>query len=127
MAQRRSVRQVFGLTWPPPEAGPEGPDPVVLDNGDVLVPTRAEGGEFTMTRITVGEPDHARWLADVQRQANRASDGLVLAGFILALLLPVVGVVVGIVVAARRREGAGLLIVLLAVVCGVGGYVLLTS
>ena len=127
MADRRTLRQVFGLTWPPPGVEPRAPDPVLLDNGDVLVPTRGEDGEAKMIRVAVGDDDHAYWLGEVQRQSRTASDGLVIAGFVLALLIPLIGLVVGLVVAAKERVGEGLLIVLVALATGVGGYLLLTQ
>lgn len=49
------------------------PDPVVVENGDVLVPIRAEGaaGDVTMARLSPGDEDYAFWLGQAQRAARR--------------------------------------------------------
>jgi hypothetical protein len=62
-----------------PARGPQGavagpkPNPELLGDGGILVPVASEpGGGYTMVRVSPGEPEHAEWLASIQR--SRAYD-----------------------------------------------------
>jgi hypothetical protein len=90
------------------------PDPVVLDNGDVLVPVGDPIAGWTMRRVVVGDPAHAEWLSLIQHKRS-GGGGLVAAGFIFAFLMPLIGFVIGIVLLAKNRTGEGIAIIVLAV------------
>ena len=42
------------------------PDLELLANGDILVPVEAAGGDWTVSRLTLDDPEYAQWLAIVQ-------------------------------------------------------------
>jgi hypothetical protein len=54
-----------------------------------------------------------------------ASSGLIALGYVLAVLLPIVGLVLGIVVLSNGPRNHGLGIVALSIVVGAASYVLL--
>lgn len=90
------------------------PDAMVLDNGDILAPEGDAETGWTMRRIAVGEPDHAEWLAQVQQRGS--GGGLVVAGVIFAIIMPVIGFIIGVVLLAKNRVGAGIGVIILAVI-----------
>ena len=48
--------------------------------------------------------------------ASQVSDGLLAAGYITAILIPIIGFVVGIVVMAKGRSGHGIAMIIISIV-----------
>jgi hypothetical protein len=117
MAERRYIdRDSLSIA----RSEPPRPRAILLDNGDVMVPA-ADG---TMERVAVGAPDHAAWVARLQRESKGTASGT-FWGIIVALLLPIVGVIVGIVMLARGRVGPGLAVLVATFVGFIVGLALL--
>lgn len=57
-----------------------------------------------------GNPRDPRW------PKERVGAGVVVAGYVLAILIPIVGLIVGIIVAAKGRLGHGIAILTLSVI-----------
>ena len=55
-------------------------------------------------------------------QPERRSNLLLIAGYACALLLPIVGLAIGVALLVRRETGHGVAIVLLSIAIGVGSY-----
>lgn len=77
------------------------PEPMILPNGDVLAP--AEDG--TMRRVPAGTEAHTAWVRHIQRHP-RNSDETVWDDLLLALLIPIAGVVLAVVLLTRGRGSA---------------------
>jgi multisubunit Na+/H+ antiporter MnhB subunit len=54
-------------------------------------------------------------------------NGLVIAGVITAIIIPIIGLVIGIVLVNKGRRNPGLGVIALAIVAGVVNYLLLYS
>ena len=74
----RRFRHTFGLVFDE-EPDYEAPDPVMLANGDILVPVGDPTTGYKMERIEVGADHHAERLRQIQERERRANRG---GGFI---------------------------------------------
>lgn len=61
--------------------------------------------------------DGDKWVMPVQAQPERDNSNVIAAGFVFAILLPIVGLVIGLTQINRGREG------LWVVLASVGGFV----
>lgn len=52
-------------------------------------------------------------------QSAKASDGLVVAGLITMIFIPIIGFVIGIIVAAKGRAGVGVLMLVVSLVASI--------
>jgi hypothetical protein len=69
--------------------------------------------------------DGSKWTDQRAPIEQGASDGLVTAGYVTAVILPLVGFVLGFVLIARKREAHGFACVILSIVAAVVASILL--
>lgn len=63
--------------------------------------------------------DGSQWTeqrAPLGQQRQKASDGLVAAGYIFALLIPFIGFIIGFILLGKDRTGAGIASILISIV-----------
>jgi hypothetical protein len=104
------------------------PEPELLTNGDILVPTRRSDGSREMVRLSPDDSEYDYWLREVQARrgqpGGRGSAGAPIGGIIVGFLLPPVGVVWAIVLFAQGRAAHGGAVLLASIFGWVVGAVL---
>jgi hypothetical protein len=63
----------------------------------------------------------------VQTSANSENNGLVVAGYVAAILMPLVGFIIGIILLAKNKVGSGIGCIIVSVICGIIWLALLNS
>lgn len=82
------------------------PDPMLLSDGHVMVfmTNPDEPGGYESQRVGPDDDDYAYWVAQAQAAAKPnagSSKGLVNLGYITAIIMPLIGFILGIVVVTR--------------------------
>jgi hypothetical protein len=92
-------------------------EPQLLANGDILVPIRDDNGAVTALRLEPGEEEHAAWLQHLQGTASSGDGdgGWIALSFVLAVLVPIAGILAGVIVLARGRGAQGAAIIVLSI------------
>jgi hypothetical protein len=122
-ARLRAATNLASIDRREDDRGVRAPNPVILDNGDVLAPVKRFDGGYEMVRVPVGAAKHATWVAHAQGiQQPVIGAGI---GVLVAILLPIVGLVVSVVWLARGRTGAGVAVLVATLVGALLNFALL--
>ncbi len=83
-------------------------EPMLLPNGDLVVPEVASEGSFSTTSTRVIKPDDPTYPQHyaAYKEREKSAGGLGVLGGICALLLPPIGLIIGIVLMAQKRTAA---------------------
>lgn len=94
----------------------------LLPNGDLVVPASEPQGSFqtTDTRVVkTDDPEYPKHYAAHQEQ-EKSAGGLGVFGWFCALLLPPLGVLIGVVLLAQKKNGGVAILIVSAIVWMIG-------